>query len=84
MKYPSEQRIIRLLGVSNSKVHSFWDETKRRAYKHKIADRDYYMTLEEIGEKLNISRERVRAIQNRAIRKLQHPKRSALLKTFAF
>jgi DNA-directed RNA polymerase sigma subunit (sigma70/sigma32) len=84
MKYSGELSIIRIVGINNSKVHSFWDETKKKAYKCKRGDRDYYMTLEEIGEKLGISRQRVREIQNKAIRKLQHPKRSGLLKTFAF
>ena len=36
-------------------------------------------TLEECGKQMNITRERVRQIEMKAIRKLRHPSRSALL-----
>lgn len=39
-------------------------------------------TLEEVGAKLRISRDRVRQIQNQAIRKLRHPKLSRFLRDF--
>lgn len=37
-------------------------------------------TLEEIGEKFNVTRERIRQIENKALKKLRHPSRSRLLK----
>ena len=40
------------------------------------------MTLEEIGEKFGLSRERVRQIKEKAIRRLRHSSRSKLLKTY--
>ena len=40
------------------------------------------MTLEEIGEKFGLTRERVRQIKEKAIRRLRHSSRSKLLKTF--
>ncbi len=40
------------------------------------------MTLEEIGEKFGLTRERVRQIKEKAIRRLRHTSRSKLLKTF--
>ena len=40
------------------------------------------MTLEEIGEELNLTRERVRQIKEKAIRRLRHTSRSKLLKTY--
>lgn len=40
------------------------------------------MTLEEIGERLDLTRERVRQIKEKAIRKLKKPAASKLLKTF--
>jgi len=40
------------------------------------------MTLEEIGEKFNLTRERVRQIKEKAIRRLRHSTRSKLLKSY--
>ncbi|MFO7617490.1 MAG: RNA polymerase sigma factor RpoD/SigA [Bacteroidales bacterium] len=40
------------------------------------------MTLEEIGEKFGLTRERVRQIKEKAIRRLRHASRSRLLKTY--
>jgi RNA polymerase primary sigma factor len=40
------------------------------------------MTLEEIGGKFNITRERVRQIKEKATRRLRHTSRSATLKTY--
>ena len=40
------------------------------------------MTVEEIGEKFGLTRERVRQIKEKAIRRLRHSSRSKLLKTY--
>ncbi|PKL78163.1 MAG: RNA polymerase subunit sigma [Ignavibacteriae bacterium HGW-Ignavibacteriae-4] len=40
------------------------------------------LTLEEIGEKFNLTRERVRQIKEKAIRRLRHQSRSKSLRTF--
>lgn len=40
------------------------------------------MTLEEIGEQFGLTRERVRQIKEKAIRRLRHSSRSKLLKTY--
>ena len=40
------------------------------------------MTLEEIGEKFDLTRERVRPIKEKAIRRLRHSSRSKLLKSY--
>ncbi len=40
------------------------------------------MTLEEIGDRLGLTRERVRQIKEKAIRRLRHTSRSKLLKTY--
>ena len=40
------------------------------------------MTLEEIGEKFDLTRERVRQIKEKAIRRLKHTSRSKILKTY--
>lgn len=43
---------------------------------------EHSMTLEEIGEKFNLTRERVRQIKEKAIRRLRHTSRSKALKTY--
>src|SRR5579875_3925852 len=45
-----------------------------------LDDHDY--TLEEVGRKLKVTRERVRQIEERAIRKLRHPQASRILKDY--
>ena len=40
------------------------------------------LTLEEIGEKFDLTRERVRQIKEKAIRRLKHATRSKILKTY--
>ena len=43
---------------------------------------NYPMTLEEIGETFGLTRERVRQIKEKAIRRLKHTSRSKILKTY--
>jgi len=43
----------------------------------------YPRTLEELGRIFNVTRERVRQIEAKAIRKLRHPSRSRLLREYA-
>jgi len=45
-------------------------------------DDGYSHTLEEVGKRFNITRERIRQIETAAIRKLQHPLRSRKLEGF--
>jgi RNA polymerase primary sigma factor len=39
-------------------------------------------TLEEVGQDFDVTRERIRQIENKALQKLRHPRRSKLLRTF--
>ena len=43
---------------------------------------EHPMTLEEIGEAFDLTRERVRQIKEKAIRRLKHTTRSKILKTY--
>lgn len=45
-----------------------------------LDDHDY--TLEEVGKKLKVTRERIRQIEERALRKLRHPQASRILKDY--
>jgi RNA polymerase primary sigma factor len=45
-------------------------------------DSEHSLTLEEIGEKFNLTRERVRQIKEKAIRRLRHASRSKALRTY--
>ncbi len=45
-------------------------------------DREHPLTLEEIGEKFSLTRERVRQIKEKAIRRLRHTSRSRSLRTY--
>ena len=39
-------------------------------------------TLEEVGKEFNVTRERIRQIEAKALRKLRHPSRSRILKDY--
>jgi RNA polymerase primary sigma factor len=39
-------------------------------------------TLEEVGLQFSVTRERIRQIEAKALRKLKHPSRSRLLRNF--
>ena len=39
-------------------------------------------TLEEVGQNFNVTRERIRQIEAKALRKLRHPSRARVLKNF--
>ncbi len=39
-------------------------------------------TLEEVGQQFSVTRERIRQIEAKALRKLKHPSRSRILRTY--
>jgi RNA polymerase primary sigma factor len=39
-------------------------------------------TLEEVGQRFSVTRERIRQIEAKALRKLKHPSRSRMLRSF--
>jgi RNA polymerase primary sigma factor len=45
-------------------------------------DNEHSLTLEEIGERFNLTRERVRQIKEKAIRRLRHASRSKALRAY--
>jgi len=59
--------------------------TKREAEVVKLyfgLDQEHPLTLEEIGEQFNLTRERVRQIKEKAIKRLRHASRSRALRTY--
>jgi RNA polymerase primary sigma factor len=57
-------------------------ERERDIVKHFFGIGEAEMTLEEIGEEFGLTRERVRQIKEKAIRRLRHSSKSRLLKTY--
>jgi len=57
-------------------------ERERDIVKYVFGIGQQEMTLEEIGEKFGLTRERVRQIKEKAIRRLRHNSRSKLLKSY--
>ncbi len=51
------------------------------AFRYGLKD-EKILTLEEIGQMFGVSRERVRQIESKALRKLQHPSKREYIKTF--
>ena len=45
-------------------------------------DDGYHRTLEEVGNIFQVTRERIRKIEDKALKKLRHPSRSAILQQF--
>jgi RNA polymerase primary sigma factor len=45
-------------------------------------DDGYHRTLEEVGNIFNVTRERIRQIEDKALRKLRHPTRASVLQKF--
>lgn len=45
-------------------------------------DNDKAYTLEEVGEKFGLTRERIRQIEGKALRRLRHPRRARQLKEY--
>ncbi|MCS7171147.1 MAG: RNA polymerase sigma factor RpoD, partial [Aquificaceae bacterium] len=80
---PEEQVSRRLLREQLIKVLSTLGEKEREIlmYRYGLADGIEY-TLEQIGKMFNVTRERIRQLETKAIRKLRHPARAKYLKDF--
>ena len=46
------------------------------------ANHPQWVTLEEVGQQFSVTRERIRQIEAKALRKLKHPSRSRKLRSF--
>ncbi|AAC07417.1 RNA polymerase sigma factor RpoD [Aquifex aeolicus] len=82
---PEEQVTRKLLREQLQKVLSTLSEKEREIlmYRYGLVDGTEY-TLEQVGKMFNVTRERIRQIENKALRKLRHPARAKYLKDFEF
>ena len=72
-----------LLRERLNEVLSTLTERERKILELRFGLHDgYARTLEEVGKQFKVTRERIRQIEAKALRKLRHPTRSKKLKTF--
>jgi len=80
---PEEAASRELLRDQIDKVLSELTEREKRIITLRFGlENDRSMTLEEVGKEFNVTRERIRQIEAKALRKLRHPSRSRKLKDF--
>ncbi len=80
---PEEHVSRKLLREQLEKVLETLSEKEREIlrYRYGLVDGTEY-TLEQVGKMFNVTRERIRQIESKAIRKLRHPSRAKYLKDF--
>ena len=80
---PSEAASFTLLKVQLMDVLSTLTPREEKVLKLRFGIEDgRSRTLEEVGKEFNVTRERIRQIEAKALRKLRHPSRSKKLKDF--
>jgi RNA polymerase primary sigma factor len=80
---PSDVTSFNLLKGKLGEVLNGLTERERRILELRYGLMDgYSRTLEEVGKQYNVTRERIRQIEAKALRKLKHPSRSRKLRSF--
>jgi len=80
---PAHQTAFTLLQEQLRGVLSSLPEREQEVLKMRFGLEDgYSLTLEEVGLYFNVTRERIRQIEAKALRRLRHPKRSRRLKDY--
>lgn len=80
---PTDEAFREILKEEIRKVLKTLSDKEREVLEERFGLRDGKpKTLEEIGQKLGVTRERARQIEAKALRKLRHPLRSRKLKDF--
>jgi RNA polymerase primary sigma factor len=80
---PASQTAFTLLQEQLSVVLSTLPAREQEVLKMRFGlDDGYSLTLEEVGLYFNVTRERIRQIEAKALRRLRHPKRSRKLKDY--
>ncbi|NQV04308.1 MAG: sigma-70 family RNA polymerase sigma factor, partial [Candidatus Omnitrophica bacterium] len=80
---PANASAYTMLKEEMDKILNTLTEREKRVLRLRFGIGDGYpRTLEEVGSIFNVTRERVRQIEAKALRKLRHPIRSRRLKNF--
>ena len=80
---PASQTAFTLLQEQLSEVLQTLPRREQEVLKMRFGLEDgYSLTLEEVGLYFNVTRERIRQIEAKALRRLRHPKRSRRLKDY--
>jgi RNA polymerase primary sigma factor len=80
---PSEVATIGLLRTQINELLAELSDRERRVILLRFGlEDDRARTLEEVGQEFNVTRERIRQIEAKALRKLRHPSRSRKLKDY--
>ena len=80
---PANQTAFKVLQEQLSSVLSTLPAREQEVLKMRFGlDDGYSLTLEEVGLYFNVTRERIRQIEAKALRRLRHPKRSRPLKDY--
>ena len=80
---PSDMAFRSLLREQLNKVMDTLTDRESRVLKMRFGyDDGKPKTLEEVGKEFDVTRERIRQIESKALRKLRHPSRSKKLKDF--
>ena len=83
MPAPSEAAAFTVLKEQLFEVLDTLTERERRVLRLRFGlDDGRARTLEEVGKEFNVTRERIRQIEAKALRKLRHPSRSRKLKDY--
>ena len=80
---PAEAAAFTLLKEQLSEVLGTFTDRERKVLELRFGlDDGRARTLEEVGKEFNVTRERIRQIEAKALRKLRHPSRSRKLKDY--
>ena len=80
---PADAAAFTLLKEQLSKVLSTLTDREQKVLKLRFGLEDgKSRTLEEVGKEFNVTRERIRQIEAKALRKLRHPSRSRILRDY--
>jgi RNA polymerase primary sigma factor len=80
---PQDAATNQLLKAQVKKVLDLLSDREREVLQLRFGlDDGRYRTLDEVGKEFKVTRERIRQIESKALRKLRHPSRSRKLKDY--